>query len=108
MNAQPLTLDAVGDRLFLLVGEVAEILRTDPRTVRRAIEAGDITAVRVSGVVRVPTQTFLAECGLVAPQEEPDSAPAVDDNQERPPAPLRVLPSADPERGPPHGTTPAA
>lgn len=52
------------ERLFLTVPEAATILRADPRTVRRAIEAGDITAVRINGVVRIPTQRFLDEVHL--------------------------------------------
>jgi excisionase family DNA binding protein len=76
------------DRLFLTVPEVACILRTDPRTVRRAIEAGEIPAVRVSNVVRIPTQAFRARCQL-----EPDAT------EECVEAGLQLVPEV--ERAPP-------
>jgi excisionase family DNA binding protein len=42
-------------QLFADVPETAEILRYDERTVRRAIEAGEIPAVRAGERWRVPT-----------------------------------------------------
>lgn len=41
-------------RWFVSVAEVAEVLGVDPRTVRRAIEAGEVPAVRVGQRYRVP------------------------------------------------------
>jgi len=42
-------------KLFADVPETAQILRYDQRTVRRAIEAGEIPAVRAGGRWRIPT-----------------------------------------------------
>lgn len=58
-----MTVDEIRARLFLTVSEVAEILRADPRTVRRGIEAGEIPAVRVSSTVRVPVPALLSLLG---------------------------------------------
>jgi len=41
-------------KLFADVPETAEILRYDQRTVRRAIEAGEIPAIRAGGHWRIP------------------------------------------------------
>lgn len=46
------------DRLFLTVTEVAALMRVDPRTVRRAIEAGQIPATRVGQIWRIPVEKF--------------------------------------------------
>ena len=52
-------------RLFLTVTDVSLITDTDPRTVRRAIEAGDIPAARVGRTVRIPAALFWPQvCGL--------------------------------------------
>jgi excisionase family DNA binding protein len=48
-------LQVLDGKLFAEVPEAAEILRYDPRTVRRALEAGDIPGVRVGGRWRIPT-----------------------------------------------------
>ena len=73
-----MNLAEVAERMFLTVPEVAEILRTDPRTIRRAIQAGHISAVRVNGVVRIPTQRFIDEMGLIPepPRSAEGSVPA--------------------------------
>ena len=59
-HAPPPPLPAVlaDGRLFATVPEVAEILRADPRTIRRALEAGDIPGVQVGplGRWRIPTE----------------------------------------------------
>jgi excisionase family DNA binding protein len=39
---------------FVSASEAAAILGVDPRTVRRAIAAGDIPATRVGAAIRVP------------------------------------------------------
>jgi excisionase family DNA binding protein len=49
------TLDEILDGLFADVPETAAVLRYDARTVRRAIEAGEIPAVRAGERWRVPT-----------------------------------------------------
>jgi excisionase family DNA binding protein len=41
-------------RLFATVGEVACILRWDPRTVRKLIRAGRIPAVKADNAIRIP------------------------------------------------------
>ncbi len=64
MTAPAYSLADLSDLLFLTVPEAASILRADPRTLRRAIEAGDITVIKIYGVVRIPTRQFLAEVGL--------------------------------------------
>jgi excisionase family DNA binding protein len=47
-------LQVLDGKLFAEVPEAAAILRYDPRTVRRALEAGDIPGVRVGGRWRIP------------------------------------------------------
>jgi excisionase family DNA binding protein len=46
------------DRLFLTVTEAAELMRVDPRTLRRALEAGQVPGVRVGNVWRIPVEKF--------------------------------------------------
>ena len=66
-KAQPLQLDfsleelaeAIRGKLFLTVPEVANLARVDQRTLRRAIEAGEIPAVRLGNTVRIPTTVVL-------------------------------------------------
>lgn len=105
------------DRLFLTVSEVAEILRADPRTVRRGIEAGDIPAVHVSSTVRIPTGPFLTACGLspdeiTAPQDDAhESEDSEESDVDHETADLHQLPrrAAPPTPGPgSRGDPPAA
>jgi excisionase family DNA binding protein len=49
------TLEEILGGLFADVPETAAVLRYDARTVRRAIEAGEIPAVRAGDRWRVPT-----------------------------------------------------
>jgi excisionase family DNA binding protein len=53
-------------RLFATVTEVSAILSYDPqgRTVRRAIAAGEIPAIRAGSTWRVPTAWIRAQVGL--------------------------------------------
>jgi excisionase family DNA binding protein len=44
----------LNDKWFLTVSECAGVLEVDPRTVRRAIDRGEIPAVRVGTNLRVP------------------------------------------------------
>jgi excisionase family DNA binding protein len=59
-------------RLFLTVGEFSELYRCDDRTARRGIERGDIPAVRVGSVTRIPVAALLRLAGL---QPEDETAP---------------------------------
>ncbi len=59
-----LTLADLDGRLFADVPEVAELMRSDARTVRRAIEAGEIPATRVGQRWRVPTSWLRRTAGL--------------------------------------------
>jgi excisionase family DNA binding protein len=58
-------------RLFATAPEAAEILRADPRTVRRALEAGEIPGLRVGGRWRIPVAWLRQQAG-----QGGDSAPA--------------------------------
>jgi excisionase family DNA binding protein len=53
-----------GGKLFADVPEAAAILRYDPRTVRRALEAGDIPGLRAGGRWRIPTSWLRTQAGL--------------------------------------------
>lgn len=56
--------DVLDGQLFADVPETAEILRYDRRTVRRAIEAGEIPAVRAGGRWRIPTSWLREQARL--------------------------------------------
>jgi excisionase family DNA binding protein len=58
------TLDEILDGLFADVPETAAVLRYDARTVRRAIEAGEIPAVRAGERWRVPTSWLREQARL--------------------------------------------
>jgi excisionase family DNA binding protein len=58
------TLADLDGKLFAEVPEVAELLRNDVRTVRRAIERGEIPAVRAGQRWRVPTSWLRQAAGL--------------------------------------------
>jgi excisionase family DNA binding protein len=49
-----LTLADLDGQLFADVPEVAKLLRSDVRTIRRAIVAGDIPAIRTGQRYRIP------------------------------------------------------
>jgi excisionase family DNA binding protein len=60
-----LDLDRFRGRLFLTVADVAAITATDPRTLRRGIEGGEIPAVRIGRTIRIPAALFWPQvCGL--------------------------------------------
>jgi excisionase family DNA binding protein len=44
------------DRLFATAPEAASILRTDERTLRRALESGQVPGFRVGVTWRIPTE----------------------------------------------------
>jgi excisionase family DNA binding protein len=46
--------------MFFTIAEVAERLRASPRTVRRWIEAGDLVAHRIGGIVRIAEKAICA------------------------------------------------
>jgi excisionase family DNA binding protein len=52
------------DGLFADVPETAGILRYDPRTVRRACEAGEIPAIRSGQRWRIPTSWLREQAGI--------------------------------------------
>ncbi|HET9969828.1 MAG TPA: helix-turn-helix domain-containing protein [Streptosporangiaceae bacterium] len=52
---------AIPERLFASVPEVAEILGSDPRTVRRALEAGQIPGTKVGAFWKIPTAWLLKQ-----------------------------------------------
>jgi excisionase family DNA binding protein len=68
--------EAIRGKLFLTVPEVAGLYRADQRTIRRAIEAGELAAVRLANTVRIPTVAVLrmAEIDL----EDSEAASATD------------------------------
>ena len=63
-DAQRQVLADLDGRLFASVPETAAVLRSDQRSVRRAIAAGDIPATRVGPVWRVPVTWLRRAAGL--------------------------------------------
>ncbi len=59
-----MTIDLLSDRLFLTVQEFASLTRSDPRTVRRGIAAGEIPAVKFGGSTRIPVPKVREMLGL--------------------------------------------
>lgn len=58
-------LEPLARRLFLRVAEIAQLTEADPRTIRRAIELGQIEAVRLGdNAIRIPAAPFWRLCGL--------------------------------------------
>jgi excisionase family DNA binding protein len=59
-------LDRAGDadRTLLRVREAAEILRVSEKTIRRLISSGNLTAVRIGRLVRIPVRAInrMIEC----------------------------------------------
>jgi excisionase family DNA binding protein len=55
---------AIHGKLFMTVPEFAQLARVDQRTLRRAIDAGEIPAVRLGNTVRIPTAAILRLAGL--------------------------------------------
>ena len=54
----------IENRLFATTTEAAAILRYDPRTLLKAIEAGDIPSTRVGATYRIPTAWIKEQAGL--------------------------------------------
>jgi excisionase family DNA binding protein len=59
---------ALKGKLFATVPEVAAVLRSDVRSVRRAIAAGEIPGIRVGPCWRVPV-TWLRHAAGLEPSE---------------------------------------
>jgi excisionase family DNA binding protein len=57
-------LDRLKDKLFATTTETAAVLRYDHRTVRKAIEAGEIPAVKYGATWRVPTAWLREQASL--------------------------------------------
>lgn len=71
-------LAALRTHLFATVPEAARVLRSDPRSVRRAIERDELPAVRFGSVIRIPTAALLELAGLPLDSRsaEPATGPA--------------------------------
>jgi hypothetical protein len=63
-------LAALADKLFATVPEAAAVLRSDPRTVRRSIAAGDIPAVPVGPRKLVPVAWLRQAAGLETGEDD--------------------------------------
>ena len=61
-------------RLFATVTEAAAILRYDARTVRKAIEAGEIPAVRAGSTYRIATDWIRLNVAPAASRSAGDAA----------------------------------
>jgi hypothetical protein len=57
-------LDDLSGKLFASVPEVAAVLRSDPRSIRRAIAAGDIPCTRIGPRSLVPVAWLRQAAGL--------------------------------------------
>jgi excisionase family DNA binding protein len=55
--------ERLNGRWFVTIAEAAEILHVDPRTVRRAIDRGQVPAVRVGQQYRVPVAWLRERAG---------------------------------------------
>lgn len=62
-----MTLDDLDGNLFADVPQVAEITGMDPRTIRRAAQAGEIPASRVGAKWMIPTAWLREQAGTPAP-----------------------------------------
>lgn len=104
---RPCELQAYRGRLFLTVADVARVTDTDPRTVRRGIEAGDLPAIRINNTVRIPAAQFWALCGLDPETLRPLTTPNSSEpgSGEEPGPAVHSLPPQHTE-GPHHETTP--
>jgi excisionase family DNA binding protein len=61
--------EVIRGKLFMTVPEVADLTRVDQRTLRRAIEDGQLAAVRIGSAVRIPTAAFLQLARLLEPDD---------------------------------------
>ena len=58
------TLEELRTWIFATLPEMAAVVRTDQRTLRRSIEAGECPHVRIHGTVRIPVGPFLRWAGI--------------------------------------------
>jgi excisionase family DNA binding protein len=61
-RSEPAALPA--GRLFATTPEAAQVLRTDERTLRRALEAGQVPGFRVGVTWRIPVAWLREQAGL--------------------------------------------
>lgn len=64
-----MSIDELRSQLFATVAEAAPLLRSDERTVRRAIEAGHVPAVKLSNKTLIPVRALLQLAGLDVDQD---------------------------------------
>ena len=57
-------LERLADKLFATTTEVGAVLRYNHRTVRKAIEAGEIPAVKFGSTWRIPTEWLRRQASL--------------------------------------------
>lgn len=69
-------LERLKGKLFATTTETGAVLRYDHRTVRAAIEEGQIPAVRVGSTWRVPVAWIMQQAGLSADGGEGDGTAA--------------------------------
>jgi excisionase family DNA binding protein len=67
-------LERLRGRLFASTTEAAALLGYDARTVRKAIEAGEIPAVRAGSTYRVPTEWLRKQAALGTASRANDAA----------------------------------
>lgn len=78
-----MTLDDLGDRLFAYVPEVAQILGRDERTVRSAIQAGQIPASKTGTRYIVPIRWLREQAGEPSVQQAAAATPDLDELADR-------------------------
>jgi excisionase family DNA binding protein len=63
-------IERIENKLFATTTEASAILRYDARTLRKAIEAGEIPAVRAGTTYRIPTSWLRERAGMGADGSE--------------------------------------
>jgi excisionase family DNA binding protein len=56
--------EALAERLFVTPVEVAELLEMDPRTVRAALQRGEIPGFKVGAWWRIPAAWLRSQAGI--------------------------------------------
>jgi excisionase family DNA binding protein len=56
--------DMLAERLFATPAEVAELLDMDPRTVRAALQRGEIPGFKVGAWWKIPTAWLRSQAGI--------------------------------------------
>ena len=67
------TLEELRTWIFATVPEIATVTRNDPRTIRKAIQMGEIPACRFGDTIRIPVAPFLKQCGLDLDSEDSEA-----------------------------------